>query len=173
LNFTATAQTASTFGISGTITPAVGGSGATVLLSGPTAATTTTNAAGSYTFTGLPNGAYTVTPSESGFAFTPASQSVTLSGVDRTGINFAAAAGQTHSVALSWIASTSAITGYNVYRSTASGSGFAKLNPSLVAGLSFSDSNVSSGATYFYVATSVDSGGDESLHSNQVSAAIP
>jgi len=76
-------------------------------------------------------------------------------------------------VALSWIASTSAITGYNVYRSTVSGSGFTKLNSSLVAGLSYSDSNVSSGATYFYVATSVDSGGDESLNSNQVSAAIP
>ena len=173
LNFTSMAPTTLTFDISGTITPAVGGSGATVLLSGPTAATTTTDASGSCAFSGLPNGAYTVTPSESGFAFTPASQSVTLSGANRTGINFTAATGQAHSVALSWTASASAVTGYNVYRSTASGSGYTKLNSSLVAGLSYSDSSVSTGATYFYVATSVDSGGDESLNSNQVSAAIP
>jgi hypothetical protein len=173
LNFSAAAQTGPTATISGTIIPTAGGSGATVLLTGPMAATTTTNVSGSYTFTGLPNGTYAVTPSESGFAFTPASQNVTLSGTNQTGINFTAAAGTAHSVALSWTASTSTVSGYNVYRSTVSGSGYTKLNSSLVAGLSYSDAAVQSGATYFYVATSVDSGGDESVNSNQVSAAIP
>jgi fibronectin type 3 domain-containing protein len=121
----------------------------------------------------LPNGAYTVTPSESGYAFTPASQNVTLTGANLTGVNFTAAQGTAHSVALTWTASTSTVSGYNIYRSTVSGSGFAKLNSTLVASLNYSDTDVQSGSTYFYVATSVDSGGDESSDSNQVTAAIP
>ena len=74
---------------------------------------------------------------------------------------------------LSWTASTSSVSGYNLYRSTVDGSGYTKLNSSLVASLSYSDTAVQSGTTYFYVATSVDSGGDESANSNQASAAIP
>jgi fibronectin type 3 domain-containing protein len=130
---------------------------------------------GAYAFTGLPNGAYTVTPNAASFTFTPASQSVTLNGVNQTGINFVATAGagQAHSVTLSWTASTSTVSGYNIYRSTVSGSGFTKVNSSLVASSSFSDTTVQSGTTYFYVATAVDSGGDESANSNQASAAIP
>jgi Carboxypeptidase regulatory-like domain len=173
LNFTAAAQTGPTASISGTITPTAGGNGAVVVLSGPAAATTTTNASGNYTFTGLPNGVYTVIPDASGFVFTPANQKVTLTGTNQTGINFTAAAGQAHSVALSWTASTSTVSGYNVYRSMVSGSGFTKLNSSLVASLSYSDASVQSGTIYFYVATAVDSGGDESANSNQVSASIP
>jgi fibronectin type 3 domain-containing protein len=60
-----------------------------------------------------------------------------------------------------------------VYRSTVNGSGYVKLNSSLIAGASYDDTNVQSGTTYFYVTTSVDSGGDESTYSNQASAAIP
>jgi hypothetical protein len=173
LNFTAAAQTGPTANISGTITPTAGGSGATVLLSGPAASTTTTNASGSYTFTGLPSGAYTVTPNKSGFVFTPSSQNVTLSGSNQAGVDFTAAPGTAHSVVLTWTASTSTVSGYNIYRSTTSGSGFTKLNSSLIASLNYSDTAVQSGTTYFYVATSVDSGGDESANSNQARAAIP
>ena len=78
-----------------------------------------------------------------------------------------------HSVALSWNASTSTVAGYNVYRSTVSGSGYTKVNSSLVAGLTYTDSTVQSGTTYFYVTTAVDSTGMESTYSNQVLAAIP
>ncbi|MGC1904043.1 MAG: carboxypeptidase regulatory-like domain-containing protein [Candidatus Acidiferrum sp.] len=173
VNFTATAVTGPTSSISGTITPTAGGSGATVLLSGPVAATTITNASGSYTLSELPNGAYIVTPNESGFTFTPASHSVTLSGANQTGVNFTAVVGQAHTVVLNWNASTSTVSGYNIYRSTASGTGFTKLNSTLVNALNYSDSNVQSGTTYFYVATAVDSGGDESPNSNQASAVIP
>ncbi len=173
VNFTATAQPPATFSISGTITPTSGGSGATVLLSGAAGATTTTNASGNYTFTGLANGNYTVTPSDSGFTFTPANQSVTISGVNVTGINFIAAANKPFSVDLSWSPSTSTVSGYNVYRSTVNGSGYVKLNSSLIGGTIFDDTNVQSGATYYYVTTSVDSGGDESAYSNQATAAIP
>jgi hypothetical protein len=78
-----------------------------------------------------------------------------------------------HSVALTWNASTSTVSGYNVYRSTVSGSSYIKINSSLVATLSYTDSTVQNGTTYFYVTTAVDSTGNESVHSNEVSAPIP
>ena len=64
------------------------GSGATVTLSGAASATTTADASGNYTFTGLLNGAYTVTPSKTGFTFTPASQAATINNANLTGVNF-------------------------------------------------------------------------------------
>lgn len=79
-----------------------------------------------------------------------------------------------HTVALTWNASTtSTVTGYNVYRSTTSGSGYEKLNSSLVSGLNYTDSNVQSAITYYYVTTAVDGSGNESTYSNQATAAIP
>jgi Carboxypeptidase regulatory-like domain len=173
INFTATAQTGPTFAISGTITPTSGGSGATVLLSGAVGATTVTNSAGNYTFSGLPDGNYTVLPIDAGFAYTPTTRTVTINGANDTGVNFTAATGQAHSVALTWNASSSAVSGYNIYRSTVSGSGYTKLNSSLISGLGYADTNVVAGTTYFYVATAVDSGGDESADSNQATAVIP
>jgi hypothetical protein len=172
INFTATAQVG-TFSISGTITPIAGGSGATVTLSGAAPAVATANTSGNYTFAGLANGTYTVTPSNIGYAFTPVSQSVTVNGANKTGVNFAAAVQQTHSVALSWNASTSAVTGYNVYRSTVSGSGYTRINSVLVAVLAYTDTTVQNGITYYYATTAVDSTGMESAFSNQVSAVIP
>jgi hypothetical protein len=91
--------------------------------------------------------------------------SVSLSG---TGV-----APVSHSVALGWGASSSGVAGYNVYRSTVNGSSYSKVNSALLPGLSYSDSSVTSGTTYYYVATSVDSSGNESVYSNQVSATIP
>jgi fibronectin type 3 domain-containing protein len=78
-----------------------------------------------------------------------------------------------HSVSLSWNASTSLPLGYNVYRGTNSGGPYTKLNSSLISGLSFADNNVQSGATYYYVATSVDSSNLESGYSNLATAIIP
>jgi ASPM-SPD-2-Hydin domain-containing protein/centrosomal CEP192-like protein/Ig-like domain-containing protein/immunoglobulin I-set domain protein len=78
-----------------------------------------------------------------------------------------------HSAALTWNASTSTVSGYNIYRSTVSGSGYTKINSSLVSALTYTDSTVQSGTTYFYVTTSVDSGGNESSLSNEVTANIP
>lgn len=173
INFAATAQT-NTFSISGAITPTAGGSGATVMLSGPAAAAATADTSGSYSFTGLANGTYTVTPSNSGYTFSPVSQSVTVNGANQTGVNFTATPQPSHTVALSWTASTTAtVTGYNVYRSTTNGSGYAKINSSLVTVLTYTDSTVLNGATYYYVTTAVDSTGAESGYSNQATAAIP
>jgi len=76
-------------------------------------------------------------------------------------------------VALSWTASTSTVSGYNIYRSTTSGGSYVKVNGSLVSGLSYNDTTVQSGTTYYYVATAVDTSGDESVDSNQATAVIP
>jgi fibronectin type 3 domain-containing protein len=78
-----------------------------------------------------------------------------------------------HTVALNWGASTSSVAGYNIYRSSVSGSSYAKINSSLVGGVSFTDSNVQTGQTYFYVATSVDADGNESVYSNEEPAVVP
>jgi fibronectin type 3 domain-containing protein len=145
-----------------------------VTLSGAAGATATTNSSGAYTFSNLANGNYVVTPSNSGFAFTPASASVTLNGANKTGVNFTAASTAPHTVALKWNASTSKVSGYNVYRSTTSTtSGFTKISSSLVTGTSYEDSTVQNGKTYFYVTTSVDSSGMESTDSNSATVTIP
>jgi hypothetical protein len=78
-----------------------------------------------------------------------------------------------HSVTLTWTASTSTVAGYNVYRGTTSGGPYTKISSSLITTLAYTDTTVQSGTTYFYVATSVDSSGDESVNSNEVSAPIP
>jgi|HubBroStandDraft_4_1064222.scaffolds.fasta_scaffold00167_6 hypothetical protein len=77
-----------TWNISGTITPAA--VGVTVNLSGAASATITTDANGNYSFTGLANGSYTVSPSETGYTFTPTNQAVTLNGASQSGVNFTA-----------------------------------------------------------------------------------
>jgi len=78
-----------------------------------------------------------------------------------------------YSVALTWDASTSTVTGYNVYRSTVSGSSYTKINSSLVVAIDYTDSTVQSGTTYYYVTTAVDSSGIESVYSNEASAVVP
>src|SRR6266851_1864789 len=76
------------FSLSGTISPATGGNGATLTLSGAASTTTTADSSGNYIFSGLPNGTYTVAPSHAGFAFIPSSQSTAVNGSNVTGVNF-------------------------------------------------------------------------------------
>ena len=79
-----------------------------------------------------------------------------------------------HIADLSWNASTSAsITGYNVYRGTISGGPYSKINSALDTSMSYSDSTVQSGQTYYYATTAVDSTGVESSYSNQVQVVVP
>jgi hypothetical protein len=79
-----------------------------------------------------------------------------------------------HRVDLSWNASTSQdVIGYNVYRSTTSGGGYSKINSVLDTSTVYTDASVSDGNTYYYVATAVDSSGQESVYSNEVQAMIP
>jgi fibronectin type 3 domain-containing protein len=74
---------------------------------------------------------------------------------------------------LSWTASASTVSGYNVYRSTVSGGPYSKLDSALVATTQYVDSTVQAGQTYYYVVTSVDSSGQESAYSNVATATVP
>lgn len=65
--------------------------------------------------------------------------------------------------------SDSDLAGYNIYRSLTSGGPYTKINASLSAVNQITDSNVSNGATYFYVVTAVDTSGNESANSLEVS----
>lgn len=78
-----------------------------------------------------------------------------------------------HTVNLSWNASTSSISGYNVYRGTSASGPYSKINAALDPAMNYSDSSVQSGKTYYYVTTAVDSAGAESSYSNQVQAVVP
>jgi carboxypeptidase family protein len=162
-----------TYKISGTITPAAGGSGATVTLSGASTGTQTADSSGNYVFAGLAPGNYAITPGKAGFTFSPSTQNVTLSNADITAVNFTATAQQAHTATLSWVASTSTVTGYYVYRSTVDGGPYILLTSSPVAGLTYTDTTVQSGQSYYYVTTSVDGSGNQSGFSNQVQATIP
>jgi inhibitor of cysteine peptidase len=82
-----------TYSISGQVTSNGSGlSGVTMALSGASIATTITDASGNYTFTGLANGNYALTPSRTGFTFSPASSPQTVSGANKTAVNFTATA---------------------------------------------------------------------------------
>jgi Abnormal spindle-like microcephaly-assoc'd, ASPM-SPD-2-Hydin len=79
-----------------------------------------------------------------------------------------------HTVDLSWNASTStSITGYNVYRGALSGGPYSKINLALATSMSYSDSTVQSGQTYYYATTAVDTAGVESSYSNEVQVVVP
>ena len=94
VNFAATPVQAVTYSISGQVTSNGSGlSGITMALTGASSATAITDASGNYTFTGLDNGSYTITPSRTGFTFSPTNSPRTVSGADITAVNFASTAG--------------------------------------------------------------------------------
>jgi chitinase len=87
-------------------------------------------------------------------------------------------AGSAHSVTLTWqapspIGGSGTVSGYNVYRSPSSTANYAKLNTAVNAGLTFTDSSVSAGASYNYCVTTVDSLGEESACSVPATANVP
>ncbi len=78
-----------------------------------------------------------------------------------------------HAVQLTWTPSTSAVAGYDVYRAEDSGGPYTRLDSSIVTGDSYTDSNVQSGRTYYYVVTSVTSAGMQSGDSTPAVATVP
>ena len=117
---------------------------------------------GSPTATGSSSFTVKVTDSGSPATSATASFSITIS------------AGSGQSVLLNWTASPSAgVTGYNVYRSAVDGSGYAKINSSPVASLTYTDGTVAASQTYYYVTTAVDAAADESGYSEVFQAIIP
>lgn len=61
------------------------------------------------------------------------------------------------------------LAGYNVYRAKSPGGSYSKINNSLVTGSDFNDTKLRNG-TYYYVVKAVDTSGNESDGSSEVSA---
>jgi hypothetical protein len=117
---------------------------------------------------GSVTGTVTVTSNASN---SPVSLRVSGTGV---GSLLAGGGGSQHSVALSWNASAStSITGYNIYRSINASGSYSRINSSPTNATKYADGTVAAGETYYYVVTAVNSGGQESAQSNQISATIP
>jgi Cep192 domain 4/Protein of unknown function (DUF1573)/Abnormal spindle-like microcephaly-assoc'd, ASPM-SPD-2-Hydin len=111
--------------------------------------------------TGSVSGKVTITSNATN---SPNSVSVTGTGISST----------SHSVTLNWTASSSTgVVGYYVYRSTTSGTSYSRLNSSPSSAIKYTDGTVSSGTTYYYVVTAVNSSGTESAKSGQVTATVP
>ena len=83
-----------------------------------------------------------------------------------TGVQATAGSG---TVEVSW-SSVQGATAYNVYRSPVTGGGYVKANSGPVTDTSFTDSGLPNGSPLFYVVTAVDSAGNESTVSDEVSA---
>ena len=115
------------------------------------------------------------TPNASGAAsgqagFTSnATGSPTVEQLTGTGV----AQSSSHYVSLSWNAGAGKPVGYNMFRSTVSGGPYEMINTALEASTNYTDSTVVAGTTYYYVATAVNAGGEESAYSNVVEAVIP
>lgn len=77
----------------------------------------------------------------------------------------------TYSVGLSWNG-MQGVTGYNIYRSTAANGAYARINPAVEPNTTYSDNTVTSGQTYFYAATSVNTSGQESARSAPPAVAV-
>ena len=76
-----------TYAVSGTITTSTGTGIAGVTVSNGSVSTTTSSS-GAFSLSSLANGTYTITPSLSGYTFSPTSRSVTVSGGNVSGQNF-------------------------------------------------------------------------------------
>lgn len=73
-------------------------------------------------------------------------------------------------VKLTWVASTDAVDGYNVYEGAAAGAETNKLNAALVTSTTFTDPSPKAGKSFYAVKSSL--GGVESLASNEVSVVL-
>jgi hypothetical protein len=60
--------------------------------------------------------------------------------------------------------------GYNIYRSTSSGSSYVKLNDSILTSSNYTDNTVSNSIMYYYVVTAVDTNDNESDYSVEACA---
>ncbi|MCL5277586.1 MAG: fibronectin type III domain-containing protein [Deltaproteobacteria bacterium] len=180
-----------TYSISGTVSGAIS-QGVTMTLngggSGTGSRTVMTNENGNYSFSGIANGTYTITPSLSGYTFTPSNSQQSINGASISNVNFTATlaavtpnppAGLSQTtvnkvpqVTLIWQASAGADT-YTVYATitttTCPSSGYTSVGTT--AGLVYTDTNLISGTTYCFAVTAKNGAG-ESGYSNITSTSI-
>ena len=78
-----------------------------------------------------------------------------------------------HSVVLTWNASPTGGVSYNIFRGTSAGAeSTTPINTSSITSLTFTDTSIAPGSTYYYTVEAVDSAGS-STPSNEASARIP
>jgi Abnormal spindle-like microcephaly-assoc'd, ASPM-SPD-2-Hydin len=77
-----------------------------------------------------------------------------------------------HSVALNWNPDTSGVQGYYIYRGGQTGGPYTKIS-ALQPGTTYTDTNVISAQTYYYVVTALGTNSVESGYSNEAVATIP
>ena len=94
-----------------------------------------------------------------------ATLTVTLSGTGATA--------PAHSVTVSWESGDPSVVAYLVFRSDVSGGPYVPLTSSPLTELSYTDSTVGAGSTYYYVVTELDAAGDQSPFSSEVPATVP
>jgi hypothetical protein len=124
--------------------------------------------------TGLLSGTPTAAANGAALTFKVTDSTTSTAQTETASFTITIVSGTGYSVMLTWAASSSsATTGYNVYRSSVSGSGYAKINSAPVSGLTYTDTTVVGGQTYYYAVTAVDSGGDESGLSADVQEVVP
>jgi hypothetical protein len=150
--------TISNIGTSGAGYSASGVANGTTLSAGQSTSLSVTFAP---TIAGAASGNVTITSNASN---SPGNISLTGTGIQ---------AAVSHSVTLSWTASTSTVVGYNIYRSTVPGGPYTLVTSSPVSATTYTDTTVQAGVTYYYVVTAVDASGNESVYSNEASASVP
>jgi len=117
-----TASPTQTYTVSGAVTPLPDGGGTLLTLSGSPSSTATADSnTGYYSFPGLGNNTYTVTPSKTGYTFTPPSQMVIVNGADMPNINFTANAAPPVAISISPTSVTVAISGTQPFTATVTG----------------------------------------------------
>ena len=87
-NFTAKAVQAATYAVSGTVSGDVKGGVKLTLSDSTKSFEATTDGTGAYSIPNAPAGTYTLTPSLTGYSFSPASRTVTVAGAAVTGQDF-------------------------------------------------------------------------------------
>lgn len=175
--------------VSYSISGIVSGSPATLTLTGGSTrpstlifgmAITNTDTSGNYSFPGVSNGTYVVTPTQPGITFSPTFLPVTVNGQPVASVDFLGLLSPVpHSATLTWTASASVgrpgigTIRYNVYRASTAGGPYTKLTSTPLSALTYTDLSVSAGQTYFYSTTAVDGVNPESKLAIEVKTVIP
>ncbi|MDR3709412.1 MAG: carboxypeptidase regulatory-like domain-containing protein [Capsulimonadaceae bacterium] len=176
------ASQAPTYSISGKVTDSNGNALAGVSVALSNGSTATTSATGVYSFTGLAGGvSYTLTPSLSYLSFSPASatipslssnQSQSFAAVAPSAPSGLAATGQVQKIALTW-GSVMCAKSYVLYRGTKAGGEGATAYAAGITGASYTDTNVTAGATYYYTVAAVTTAGTSGQSTEASAVALP